>query len=66
MDKLTLEDAAKLAGVHRSTVSRVIINSLHVSPEVPKRVKSYGAVSSRKAVTHASGAFQLIATSLVE
>ena len=39
MDKLTLEDVAKLAGVHRSTVSRVINDSPNVSPEVRKRVQ---------------------------
>jgi LacI family transcriptional regulator len=38
MDKLTLEDVAKLAGVHRSTVSRVINDSPNVSPEVRKRI----------------------------
>lgn len=38
MGELTLEDVAKLAGVHRSTVSRVINNSPNVSPEVRKRV----------------------------
>lgn len=39
MEKLTLEDVAKLAGVHRSTVSRVINDSPNVSPEVRKRVQ---------------------------
>lgn len=39
MGELTLEDIAKLAGVHRSTVSRVINDSPNVSPEVRKRVQ---------------------------
>lgn len=38
MPELTLEDIAKLVGVHRSTVSRVINGSENVSPEVRKRV----------------------------
>jgi LacI family transcriptional regulator len=38
MAELTLEDIAKQAGVHRSTVSRVINESPNVSPEVRKRV----------------------------
>ena len=37
--QLTLEDVAKLAGVHRSTVSRVINDSPNVSPEARKKVK---------------------------
>lgn len=39
MEKLTLEDVAKLAGVHRSTVSRVVNDSPNVSPDVRKRVQ---------------------------
>lgn len=39
MAELTLEDIAKLAGVHRSTVSRVINESPYVSTEVRTRVK---------------------------
>lgn len=38
MNELTLEDIAKLVGVHRSTVSRVINGSPKVSPEVRDRV----------------------------
>lgn len=38
MSELTLEDIAKLVGVHRSTVSRVINGSANVSPEVRQRV----------------------------
>jgi LacI family transcriptional regulator len=38
MKELTLEDVAKLVGVHRSTVSRVINGSPKVSPEVRDRV----------------------------
>jgi LacI family transcriptional regulator len=37
--QLTLEDVAKLAGVHRSTVSRVINDSPNVSPEARKKVQ---------------------------
>ena len=39
MGELTLEDVAKLAGVHRSTVSRVVNESPNVSPEVRRRVQ---------------------------
>ena len=39
MGELTLEDVARLAGVHRSTVSRVVNDSPNVSPEVRKRVQ---------------------------
>ncbi len=39
MEKFTLEDVAKLAGVHRSTVSRVVNESPNVSPQVRKRVQ---------------------------
>ena len=39
MPELTLEDIAKLVGVHRSTVSRVINGSANVSPEVRERVQ---------------------------
>ncbi len=38
MSELTLEDIAKLVGVHRSTVSRVINGSASVSPDVRQRV----------------------------
>lgn len=38
MAELTLEDIAKLVGVHRSTVSRVINGSPNVSPQVRQRV----------------------------
>ena len=38
MDKLTLEQVAELAGVSRSTVSRVINNQPSVKPEVRQRV----------------------------
>jgi len=38
MPELTLEDIAKLVGVHRSTVSRVVNGAANVSPEVRKRV----------------------------
>ncbi len=38
MSELTLEDIAKLVGVHRSTVSRVVNGASNVSPEVRKRV----------------------------
>ncbi len=38
MPELTLEDIAKLVGVHRSTVSRVVNGASNVSPEVRKRV----------------------------
>ena len=38
MDKLTLEQVAELAGVSRSTVSRVINNHPSVKPEVRQRV----------------------------
>lgn len=38
MSKLTLEKIAALAGVSRSTVSRVVNNHASVSPEVRKRV----------------------------
>ena len=38
MSELTLEDIAKLVGVHRSTVSRVINGSPNVSPQVRQRV----------------------------
>jgi LacI family transcriptional regulator len=38
MKELTLEDIAKLVGVHRSTVSRVINGSPKVSPDVRDRV----------------------------
>jgi len=38
MAELTLEDIAKLVGVHRSTVSRVVNGAPNVSPEVRKRV----------------------------
>lgn len=39
MGKLTLEEIAKLAGVSRSTVSRVVNNHPRVSAEVRQRVK---------------------------
>lgn len=45
MAELTLEDIAKLVGVSRSTVSRVINESPHVSPEVRKRVQKAIRVS---------------------
>lgn len=38
MSKLTLEEIAKLAGVSRSTVSRVVNNQASVKPEVRERV----------------------------
>lgn len=38
MPELTLEDIAKLVGVHRSTVSRVVNGAANVSPAVRKRV----------------------------
>ncbi len=38
MSKLTLEEIAKLAGVSRSTVSRVVNNQASVKPEVRARV----------------------------
>jgi LacI family transcriptional regulator len=40
MTNLTLEDIAKLAGVSRSTVSRVVNNHPNVKDQVRKRVKS--------------------------
>lgn len=40
MNKLTLEQIGKLAGVSRSTVSRVINNQASVKPEVRQRVRS--------------------------
>ena len=39
MDNLKLEDIAKLAGVSRSTVSRVVNDSPHVSAATRKRVE---------------------------
>jgi LacI family transcriptional regulator len=38
LSELTLEDIAKLVGVHRSTVSRVVNGSPNVSPEVRQKV----------------------------
>ena len=38
MGKLTVEQIAKLSGVSRSTVSRVINNHPNVKPEVRQRV----------------------------
>ncbi|MBV7335699.1 LacI family transcriptional regulator [Chloroflexi bacterium TSY] len=39
MSKLTLEQVAKLAGVSRSTVSRVVRNQASVRPEVRERIQ---------------------------
>ncbi|HEX2620902.1 MAG TPA: LacI family DNA-binding transcriptional regulator [Phototrophicaceae bacterium] len=40
MKRLTLEEIAKLAGVSRATVSRVVNNYPHIKPEVRERVQT--------------------------
>ena len=70
--KLTLEDIGKLAGVSRSTVSRVINDQTSVSPEVRERVHEViertgfiPNVAARSLASHRTGVIGLIIPSQV-
>lgn len=70
--KLTLEDIGRLAGVSRSTVSRVINDQLSVSPEVRQRVQDVIAstgfspnVAARSLASNRSGVIGLVIPSRV-
>lgn len=72
MSKLTLEDIGKLAGVSRSTVSRVVNNYPHVKPDVRQRVQEVidrtgyqPDIAARSLASHKSNIIGLVIPSII-